>query len=100
MLRVAPADCQTPTNNSTDTIDEDSHPMFVSPSDLNKHRDRTNFYLRMSEVVQENSSQVYITWVKWLRMQGHRQPATLEVTGSNPGLGKINLIEKKHHRDS
>jgi hypothetical protein len=33
-------------------------------------------------------------WVKWLRMQGHRLPATLEVTGSNPGPGKINLIEK------
>ncbi len=27
-------------------------------------------------------------------MQGHRLPATLEVTGSNPGPGKINLIEK------
>jgi hypothetical protein len=27
-------------------------------------------------------------------MQRHRQPATLEVTGSNPGPGKINLIEK------
>jgi hypothetical protein len=35
-----------------------------------------------------------LTWVKWLRMQGHRLPATLEVTGSNPGPGKINLIEK------
>ncbi len=36
-------------------------------------------------------------WVKWLRMQGHRLPATLEVTGSNPGPCKINLIkiEKK-----
>ena len=32
--------------------------------------------------------------VKWLRMQGRRLPATLEVTGSNPGPGKINLIEK------
>ncbi len=31
-------------------------------------------------------------WVKWLRMQGHRLPATLEVTGLNPGQGKINLI--------
>ncbi len=43
-----------------------------------------------------------ITWVKWLRMQGHRLPATLEVTGSNPGPGNINLIkiEKKHQRDS
>ncbi len=30
-------------------------------------------------------------WVKWLRMQGHRLPATLEVTGLNPGPGKINL---------
>ncbi len=29
--------------------------------------------------------------VKWLRLQGHRLPATLEVTGSNPGPGKINL---------
>ncbi len=28
-------------------------------------------------------------------MQGHRLPATLEVTGSNPGPGKINSIEKK-----
>ncbi len=26
-----------------------------------------------------------------LRMPGHRLPATLEVTGSNPGPGKINL---------
>ncbi len=34
------------------------------------------------------------TGVKWLRMQGHRLPATLEITGSNPGPGKINLIEK------
>jgi hypothetical protein len=35
-------------------------------------------------------------------MQGHRLPATLEVTGSNPGPGKINLIKncKKHQRDS
>jgi hypothetical protein len=39
-------------------------------------------------------------WIKWLRMQGHRLPATLEVTGSNPGPGKINLIGKKHQRDS
>jgi hypothetical protein len=41
-------------------------------------------------------------WVKWLSMQGHRLPATLEVTGSNPGPGKINLIkiEKKHQWDS
>jgi hypothetical protein len=38
---------------------------------------------------------IYLTWVKWLRMQGHRLPAILEVTGSNPGPGKINLIEKK-----
>jgi hypothetical protein len=38
--------------------------------------------------------------VKWLRMQGHRLPATLEVTGSNPGPGKINLIEKNIKRDS
>jgi hypothetical protein len=29
----------------------------------------------------------------WLRMQGHHLPATLEVTGSNPGPGKINLIK-------
>ena len=29
-------------------------------------------------------------------MQGHRLPATLEVTGSNPGPGKINLIEKNN----
>ncbi len=38
-----------------------------------------------------------ILWVKWLRMQGHRLPATPEITGSNPGPGKINLIkiEKK-----
>jgi hypothetical protein len=27
-------------------------------------------------------------------MQGHRLPATLEVTGSNTGPGKINLIKK------
>jgi hypothetical protein len=35
-------------------------------------------------------------------MQGHRLPATLEDTGSNPGPGKINLIkiEIKHQRDS
>ncbi len=33
-------------------------------------------------------------WVKWLRIQGHRLPATLEVTGSNPGPSEINLIEK------
>jgi hypothetical protein len=41
-------------------------------------------------------------WVKWLRMQGHRLAGTLEVTGSNPGPGKINLIkiDKKHQRDS
>jgi hypothetical protein len=32
-------------------------------------------------------------WVKWLRMQGHCLPATLEVTGSNPVPGKINLIK-------
>jgi hypothetical protein len=32
-------------------------------------------------------------WVKWLRMQGHRLPATLEVTGSNPGPGKINILK-------
>lgn len=64
-LRVAPADYETSgktanfsSTGSGDSVDEDSHPMFVSPSDLNKHRDRTNFYLRMSEVVQENSSQV------------------------------------------
>ncbi len=31
-------------------------------------------------------------------MQGHRLPATLEVTGSNPGPGKINLIEKNTNR--
>ncbi len=44
------------------------------------------------------SKKVMITIdVKWLRMQGHRLPAPLEVTGSNPGPGKINLIkiEKK-----
>ncbi len=29
-------------------------------------------------------------WIKWLRMQGHWLPATLEATGSNPGPGKIN----------
>ncbi len=29
-----------------------------------------------------------LTWVKWLRMQGHRQTATLEVPGLNPGPGK------------
>jgi hypothetical protein len=28
-------------------------------------------------------------------MQGHCLPATLEVTGSNPGPGKINLDLKK-----
>ncbi len=28
-------------------------------------------------------------WVKRLRMQGHRLPATLEVTGSNHGPGRI-----------
>ncbi len=41
-------------------------------------------------------------WVKWLRMQGHCLPATLEVTGSNPGPGKINVIKlkKKHQRNS
>ncbi len=41
-------------------------------------------------------------WVKWLRMQGHHLPATLEVTGSNPDPGKINLIkiEKTHQWDS
>jgi hypothetical protein len=44
--------------------------------------------------------QASLPWVKWLRMQGHRLPATLEVTGSNPGPGKINLIEKNHQRDS
>jgi hypothetical protein len=33
------------------------------------------------------------SWVKWLRMQWHRLPATLEVTGSNPAPGKINLIK-------
>jgi hypothetical protein len=26
-------------------------------------------------------------------MQGHRLPATLEVTGSNPGPGKLSLIK-------
>jgi hypothetical protein len=31
-------------------------------------------------------------------MQGHSLPATLEVTGSNPGPGKINLIEKNTNR--
>ncbi len=36
----------------------------------------------------------WLNWVKWLRMQGHRLPATLEVTDSNPGPGKINLIDK------
>ncbi len=36
----------------------------------------------------------YVLWVKWLRMQGHRLPATLKVTGSNPGPGKMNLLEK------
>jgi hypothetical protein len=34
--------------------------------------------------------QVHLTWVKLLRMQGHHPPATLVVTGLNPGLGKIN----------
>ncbi len=40
----------------------------------------------------------WLTWVKWLRMQGHRLPATLEVTSSNPSPGKIynyNLNNKK-----
>jgi hypothetical protein len=43
---------------------------------------------------------IFETWVKWLRMQGRCLPATLEVTGSNPSPGKINLIENKHQRDS
>ena len=30
-------------------------------------------------------------WVKWLRIPEHRLTATLEVTGSNPGPGKINF---------
>jgi hypothetical protein len=38
----------------------------------------------------ENSA---IDWVKWLRMQGHRLPAILEVKGSNLVPGKINLIK-------
>ncbi len=33
---------------------------------------------------------IFKTWVKWLRMQGHCLPATLEITGSNPGTGTIN----------
>ncbi len=33
----------------------------------------------------------FVTWIKWLRIQGQRLPATIEVTGSNPGPGKINL---------
>ncbi len=37
----------------------------------------------------------HMAWVKWLRMQGHRLPATLEVTGSRSGPGKINLIKIK-----
>jgi hypothetical protein len=41
------------------------------------------------------------SWDKLLRMQGHRLPATLEVTGLNPGPGRINLIKiEKHQRDS
>ena len=38
-----------------------------------------------------------VTWVKWLRMLGHRLFAILdmlEVTRLNPGPGKINLIKK------
>jgi hypothetical protein len=29
----------------------------------------------------------------WLRLQGHRLPETLEVTGLNPGQGKNTLIK-------
>ncbi len=44
----------------------------------------------------------YAYWVKWLRMQGHRLPSTLEVTNLNPGPDKINLNKNwiKHQWDS
>jgi hypothetical protein len=35
-----------------------------------------------------------LTWFKWLRMKGHCLHATLEVTGLNPGRGKINSTTK------
>ncbi len=42
-------------------------------------------------LITNSSTEHTMVWVKWLRMQGHRLPATLEVTGSNPGPGEINL---------
>ena len=55
MLRVGPA--TTDEVGSTNGQD-DNKTMLVSPLDLSKHKEKTNFYLRISEIVQENSSQV------------------------------------------
>ena len=37
--------------------------MLVSESDLAKHNDKTKFYMRISEIVQENSGQVLISTI-------------------------------------
>jgi hypothetical protein len=51
--------------------------------------------LNLSYIKQQIAAVFMVTfWVKWLRMQGRYLLATVEVTGSNPGQGKINMIEK------
>jgi hypothetical protein len=55
--------------------------------------ERMSFFASNEFSLGIDNNLVLNTWVKWLRMQGHRLPATLEVTGSNPGQGKINLIK-------
>lgn len=61
MLRVAPAASHSTDDVGPGNTQDDNKNTFVSPIDLNKHRDKTNFYLRISEIVQENSSQVFLT---------------------------------------
>ena len=39
--------------------------MLVSESDLAKHNDKTKFYMRISEIVQENSGQVLISKIRF-----------------------------------
>lgn len=58
MLRVASDDLVASPKNER-KLDADNMNLFVSNADLNKHKDKTNFYLRISEIVQENSVQVW-----------------------------------------
>ncbi len=71
----------------------------LKPISLKAFENKPKLKKASSDITQQ--SDMLKAWVKWLRMQGHCLPATLEVTGSNPGTGKINLNKiEKHQRDS